>query len=81
MDGSTETELEKIASRAATRTGSCRESALRAWDTGRPPRDLLASRDLDLDWAVFDLRAHTRHAHEIVAALGVARRRRYRLRR
>jgi adenylosuccinate lyase len=46
------------------------ESAQRAWDTGTPLRELLAERDLALDLdAVFDLRAYTRHAHEIVGRL------------
>jgi adenylosuccinate lyase len=46
------------------------ESAQRAWDTGTPLRDLLAERDLGLDLdVVFDLRAYTHHAHEIVGRL------------
>ena len=46
------------------------ESAQRAWDTGTPLRELLAERDLGLDLdAVFDLRAYTQHAHEIVGRL------------
>ena len=46
------------------------ESAQRAWDTGTHFRELLAvaAPDLDLD-AVFDPRAFTRHAEEIVARL------------
>ena len=47
------------------------QSAQRAWDTGTPLRDLLAAQNLGLDLeAVFDLRAYTRHAHEIVGRLG-----------
>jgi len=46
------------------------QSAQRAWDSGTPLRDLLAAQDLGLDLeAVFDLRAYTRHAHEIVGRL------------
>jgi adenylosuccinate lyase len=46
------------------------EHAQRAWDTGTPFRDLLAQAapDLDLD-AIFDPRAFTRHAPEIVGRL------------
>jgi adenylosuccinate lyase len=47
------------------------EHAQRAWDTGTPFRDLLAQAapELDLD-AIFDPRAFTRHAPEIVGRLG-----------
>jgi adenylosuccinate lyase len=46
------------------------EAAQRAWDTATPFRGLLdaAAPGLDLD-AIFDARAFTRHAHEIVARL------------
>jgi adenylosuccinate lyase len=46
------------------------EAAQRAWDTGTPFRDLLAATapGLDLD-AIFDPRAFTRHAAEIVGRL------------
>jgi adenylosuccinate lyase len=46
------------------------EAAQRAWDTGTPFRDLLdaAAPGLDLD-AIFDPRAFTRYAHEIVGRL------------
>ncbi len=46
------------------------ENAQRAWDTGTPFRDLLATAapELDLD-AVFDPTAFVRHAHEIVTRL------------
>jgi adenylosuccinate lyase len=46
------------------------EHAQRAWDTGTPFRELLAQAapELDLD-AIFDPRAFTRHAHEIVGRL------------
>jgi adenylosuccinate lyase len=46
------------------------EHAQRAWDTGTPFRDLLAraAPELDLD-AIFDPRAFTRNAHEIVGRL------------
>ncbi len=47
------------------------EAAQRAWDTGTPMRDLLAERpelELELD-EVFDLRAYTLHAQEIVGRL------------
>ncbi len=46
------------------------ESAQRAWDTGTHFRELLAvaAPDLDLD-AIFDPRAFTRHAEEIVGRL------------
>src|SRR4051812_5386674 len=46
------------------------EHAQRAWDTGTPFRDLLAEAapELDLD-AIFDPRAFTRHAPEIVGRL------------
>jgi len=46
------------------------EDAQRAWDTGTHLRELLARRDLGLDLdAVFDPRAHTRYAAEIVGRL------------
>ena len=46
------------------------EDAQRAWDTGTHLRDLLARRDLGLDLdAIFDPRAHTRYAAEIVDRL------------
>ena len=46
------------------------EEAQRAWDTGTHLRGLVAGRDLGLDLdAIFDPRAHTRHAREIVARL------------
>jgi adenylosuccinate lyase len=46
------------------------EEAQRAWDTGTHLRELLAGRDLGIDLdAIFDPRAHTRHAAEIVARL------------
>jgi adenylosuccinate lyase len=46
------------------------EDAQRAWDTGTDLRELLARRDLGLDLdAVFDPRAHTRYAAEIVGRL------------
>jgi adenylosuccinate lyase len=46
------------------------EAAQRAWDTGTPLRDLLVEQDLGLDLdAVFDIRAYTRHAQEIVGRL------------
>ena len=46
------------------------EAAQRAWDTGTPLRELLATQDLELDLdAVFDLGAYTHHAHEIVGRL------------
>ncbi len=46
------------------------EEAQRAWDTGTQMRELLAGRDLGIDLdAIFDPRAHTRHAAEIVARL------------
>jgi adenylosuccinate lyase len=46
------------------------EEAQRAWDTGTHLRDLLAARDLGLDLeAIFDPRAHTRYAAEIVGRL------------
>jgi adenylosuccinate lyase len=46
------------------------EEAQRAWDTGTHLRELLARRDLGIDIdAIFDPRAHTRHAAEIVARL------------
>jgi adenylosuccinate lyase len=46
------------------------EHAQRAWDTGTPFRDLLAEAapELDLD-AIFDPRAFTRHAGEIIGRL------------
>jgi adenylosuccinate lyase len=46
------------------------EAAQRAWDTGTPFRELLAAAapEVDLD-AIFDPRAFTRHAHEIVDRL------------
>jgi adenylosuccinate lyase len=46
------------------------EAAQRAWDSGTPFRELLdaAAPGLDLD-AVFDPRAFTRYAHEIVGRL------------
>jgi adenylosuccinate lyase len=46
------------------------EEAQRAWDTGTHLRELLACHDLGIDLdAIFDPRAHTRHAAEIVARL------------
>jgi adenylosuccinate lyase len=46
------------------------EDAQRAWDTGTHLRDLLARRDLGLDLdEIFDPRAHTRYAAEIVGRL------------
>src|SRR5829696_4212620 len=46
------------------------EEAQRAWDTGTHLRELLAGRDLGLDLdAIFDPRAHIRHAAEIVGRL------------
>jgi adenylosuccinate lyase len=46
------------------------EEAQRAWGTGTHLRELLARRDLGIDLdAIFDPRAHTRHAAEIVARL------------
>ncbi len=46
------------------------EEAQRAWDTGTHLRELLARHDLGIDLdAIFDPRAHTRHAAEIVARL------------
>jgi adenylosuccinate lyase len=46
------------------------EEAQRAWATGMHLRELLARRDLGIDLdAIFDPRAHTRHAAEIVARL------------
>jgi adenylosuccinate lyase len=46
------------------------EEAQRAWDTGTHLRDLLARRELGIDLdAIFDPRAHTRYAAEIVARL------------
>ena len=46
------------------------EEAQRAWDTGTHLRELLERRDLGIDLdAIFDPRAHTRHAAEIVARL------------
>jgi adenylosuccinate lyase len=46
------------------------EEAQRAWDTGTHLRELVARRDLGIDLdAIFDPRAHTRHAAEIVARL------------
>jgi adenylosuccinate lyase len=48
------------------------EDAQRAWDTGVPLRGLLERRDLGIDLdSVFDLRAYTRHAAEIVGRLEV----------
>jgi adenylosuccinate lyase len=46
------------------------ENAQRAWDTGRPFRELLeqAHPGLDLD-AIFDPKAFTTHAEELVAQL------------
>jgi adenylosuccinate lyase len=46
------------------------EEAQRAWDTGTHLRELLAGRHLGLDLdAIFDPRAHIRHAAEIVGRL------------
>src|SRR5205085_4387966 len=46
------------------------EDAQRAWDTAVPLRGLLEHRDLGIDLdSVFDLRAYTRHAAEIVGRL------------
>jgi adenylosuccinate lyase len=46
------------------------EDAQRAWDTGTDLRELLARRDLGLDLdGIFDSRAHTRYAAEIVGRL------------
>jgi adenylosuccinate lyase len=46
------------------------EEAQRAWDTGTHLCELLARHDLGIDLdAIFDPRAHTRHAAEIVARL------------
>jgi adenylosuccinate lyase len=46
------------------------EEAQRAWDTGTDLRELLARRDLGLDLdGIFDPRAHTRYAAEIVGRL------------
>jgi adenylosuccinate lyase len=48
------------------------EEAQRAWDTAVPLRGLLERRDLGIDLEeVFDLRAYTRHAAEIVGRLDV----------
>jgi len=49
------------------------EDAQRAWDTGRPLRDLIAARDLGIDLdATFDLGRYTRYAEEIVSRLPAA---------
>ncbi len=46
------------------------EDAQRAWDSGTPLRELLATRDLGLDLdEVFDLAHYTRFADEIVSRL------------
>ena len=46
------------------------EEAQQAWATGTHLRELLGRRDLGIDLdAIFDPRAHTRHAAEIVARL------------
>jgi len=48
------------------------EEARRAWEEGTHLRELLGRRDLGIDLdAIFDPRAHTRHAAEIVARLDV----------
>jgi adenylosuccinate lyase len=46
------------------------QDAQRAWDTGRPLRELIAARDLGIDLdATFDLGRYTRFAQEIVGRL------------